>query len=404
MQGTLSPQPGKVWPRSTAPYYPPGSSHVTIGWSFAPVYNPASKRFVAAIEVVCDTWSTPVWIAAVSSDRPDGGWVFDRRLGQYGTNCPHMKLLPNGTFALIFNAHTSSQYYPANATAPGNPPICVGNVTRPAPAAMEPAAGFLPCGPHESPEQGHDCLCSRASEHCDSNTSLSSTYMATTENWPDGPWRMTPLQIMGKGWAPYNATLPSIGTSNPTMALLKDGRAMIGFRSHAGYWPSIHPDHGSGEHIGFGVSSSIEGPFAITANLSWQYSNDEDPFVWQQPAGSLHCLYHNGRGNARDQDPNHGLHAFSTDGAVWHKPADALQWQCASHIDGGHNCSAMYDNRIEFEDGSRLVLGGRERPALLFDPETGYPTHLFNGGIGPNASVPWFAMAQRIRAGQKERK
>jgi len=49
------------------------------------------------------------------------------------------------------------------------------------------------------------------------------------------------------------------------------------------------------------------------------------------------------------------------------------------------------------------VLEGRERPALLFNPETGYPTHLFNGGIGPNASVPWFAMAQRIRAG-KERK
>ena len=198
MAGTLSAQPGKVWPRSTTAYYPQSSNHITIGWSFAPVYNPASKRYVAAIEIVCDAWSTPVWIAAVSSDRPDGGWVFDRRLGQYGTNCPHMKLLPNGTFALIFNAHASSQYYPANATAPGNPPICVGNVTRPPSAAMEPAAGFLPCGPDESPEQGHNCLCSRASKHCNFNTSISGTYMATTENWPDGPWRMSPLQIMGK--------------------------------------------------------------------------------------------------------------------------------------------------------------------------------------------------------------
>ena len=143
------------------------------------------------------------------------------------------------------------------------------------------------------------------------------------------------------------------------------------------------------------------GPFAITANLSWQYSNDEDPFVWQQPDGSLHCLYHNGRGNTHN--PNHGLHAFSSDGTVWHKPADALQWQCASHATGSHNCTAMYDNRIEFADGSALLLGGRERPALLFDPATGYPTHLFNGGIGPNTSVPWFAMAQRVGVERNER-
>jgi len=42
------------------------------------------------------------------------------------------------------------------------------------------------------------------------------------------------------------------------------------------------------------------------------------------------------------------------------------------------------------------MLEGRERPALLFDPETGAPSWLFNGGISANRSVPWFAMAQAI--------
>ena len=44
------------------------------------------------------------------------------------------------------------------------------------------------------------------------------------------------------------------------------------------------------------------------------------------------------------------------------------------------------------------MLSGRERPALLFDEETGAPTVLYNGAIDANRSVPWYAMAQRIRS------
>ena len=113
-----------------------------------------------------------------------------------------MKRLPNGTFALIFDAHTSS-IYPPGATAPDNPPICVGNTTQPAAAAMVPA--FRPCGVNESPNLGHNCLCSRESLHC--TETGASTYMATTENWPDGPWRISAVPIGGVGWSPYNKTI-----------------------------------------------------------------------------------------------------------------------------------------------------------------------------------------------------
>ena len=387
---------GRVWPRSTAPYVTHDAApHGTLGWSFAPAYDPASRRFVAAVEAVCDKWGGDVWLAAVSSDRPDGGWRFDRRLGPAGTNCPHLRRLANGTFALVFDALTSG-IFPANETKDPAAPVCVGDAV-PCPAAMAPV--LRPCGADEAPSLGHDCLCSRASRHCPSVHS--GVYVATTAAFPAGPWRIAPLRISGAGWSPYNASLASIGTSNPTAVQLQDGRSLLSIRSHAGYWPGV-----KGEHTAFALSDSIEGPFAISGNLSWQFGNDEDPFVWQQPDGTMHCLYHNGR----SKHTNHGLHAFSRDGVAWHKPADALLPKCAFGnastpvTPSLHNCSAMYGDAVALDDGSRIVLTGRERPALLFDEATGAPTYLFNGAIDANQSVPWYAMAQAIKIKQEAHK
>ena len=126
------------------------------------------------------------------------------------------------------------------------------------------------------------------------------------------------------------------------------------------------------------------------------YASPRDPFVWQQRDGSLHCLYHNGRGSST----NHGLHAFSSDGKTWHKAPDALLPACARRAAGSptpsyHNCSALYTDTVELDDGTTMVLSGRERPALLFDEVTGAPSILYNGAID---SVAWYAMAQRIRS------
>ena len=104
------------------------------------------------------------------------------------------------------------------------------------------------------------------------------------------------------------------------------------------------------------------------------------------------------------------LYANSTDGVAWHKPADALLPKCAFGnastpvTPSLHNCSAMYGDAVALDDGSRIVLTGRERPALLFDEATGAPTHLFNGAIDANQSVPWYAMAQAIKIKQEAHK
>jgi hypothetical protein len=163
------------------------------------------------------------------------------------------------------------------------------------------------------------------------------------------------------------------------------------------------------------------------------------PRQWQQRDGSLHCLYHNGRGKYT----NHGLHAFSVDGRTWHKAPDALLPACAQRAVGVpispafHRCSvrqspslnwqtrpaqlinrlrstarnallvlnwqkrpwqALYTNEVILDDGTTITLSGRERPALLFDEATGAPTVLYNGAISSDHSVPWYAMAQRIRS------
>lgn len=384
---------GKVWPISRASYLHNGTS---IGWSFAPVYDPERRLYVAAIESVCNKWGAGVWTAAVSSATPDGPWKFEQRLGGVGTNSAHMKRLDNGTFVVTFAALASGIWWPANETADPTAPICVGDSVHSA-SAMEPV--WPPCGPEESPSLGHNCICSRQSTRC---TSVNGIYVATTEHFPGGPWHLSQARVSGAGWSPYNESLQTIGTSNPSAVVLQDGRALLGMRSHAGYWPSIAPyeneTYGGGEHIGFAMSDSVQGPFTVVGNLSWQYGNDEDPFVWQQRDGTFHCLYHNGRGKWT----NHGLHAFSTDGKTWHKPSVNLLPPCAARTSGkaspsAHNCSSMYLDRVDLDDGTFIELAGRERPALIFDAETGAPTWLYNGAINNDEDPDWYAMAQPIR-------
>lgn len=261
---------GRVWPRTIEPYvkHDRTKQHRTIGWSFAPAFDPVTRRYVAAVEAVCDKWGADVWLAAVSSDRPDGNWRFERRLGPAGTNCPHMKRLANGTFTLFLDALPSG-IYPANETKDPTAPICVGDNVASA-AQMEPV--LRPCGPDEAPSLGHNCLCSRISRHCPEVHS--GVYAASTDHWPDGPWRIATIDIAGPGWAPYNTSMYSIGTSNPTFVQLHDGPTLLSIRSHAGYWPQIesklNETYGSGEHIGFAMSNAVEGPYQIVANLSWE--------------------------------------------------------------------------------------------------------------------------------------
>lgn len=260
-----------------------------------------------------------------------------------------------------------------------NPPVPAGGVA------------LRACGKGET-EARDECLCSTLTPgaECTANIHVASAASVLT-----GRWDVAPVTVTGAGWNPFNATVPNIGESNPAVGLLRDGSVVLAFRSHlkGGYWPGV-----GGEHIGFALGGSLlQREFTVAANLSWGHpasGNDEDPFCWQQREDlSLHCLYHNGRSSTT----NLGLHAFSADGKQWHKPAQNYDSACAEH----RNCSAMYTNLVELDDGTSTTLVGRERPSLLFDPATGRPTHLYNGAIPADVhthGTPWYSMVQAVGA------
>jgi hypothetical protein len=380
-----------VWPATVR-----GEQRTTMAWSFAPTYDHIARKYYAVVETGCGpTWNEGFYLAAVASDRADGGWTFVRWLSPYFVNSPHLLQAPNGSFVLHFQTgrvewpHANASAAPTCSGGPGNGP------------ALPPAGTDMPlraCGAQET-EAADNCLCSTLSaEVCAANI-----HVARNDGAFDAAngWSVVqPVTVAGAGWNPFNSTVPNIGESNPAAALLSDGRALLAFRSHlkGGYWPGVR-----GEHIGFAMGGSgavvspvgglLQTAYNVTANLSYTTAvgNDEDPFLWQQPDGTLHCLYHNGRSHTR----NLGLHAFSRNGTVWHKPADARTESCSS----GRHCTALYTNELRIEGGGTVTLTGRERPSLLFDAVTKRPTYLFNGAIPENGSHPWYAMAQAIGRG-----
>ena len=99
------------------------------------------------------------------------------------------------------------------------------------------------------------------------------------------------------------------------------------------------------------------GPYDVIATNAC--GPGEDNYIYVDTRGHFHCLYH----RAPFQDLTaQGGHAYSVDGYTWHV-SDA----------------AAYPAAIQYRDGSVGRYGKRERPHLIFDPQTGEPTHLTNG-------------------------
>ena len=103
--------------------------------------------------------------------------------------------------------------------------------------------------------------------------------------------------------------------------------------------------------------------------------NWEGQTVWVDRRGHFHALMHAWRGQMNDypicdrSTPEGyafctavGGHAFSLDAQHWY----------ISPV-------AAYNHTVQYEDGTVLHLRARERPFLLFDPETREATHLING-------------------------
>ena len=159
-----------------------------------------------------------------------------------------------------------------------------------------------------------------------------------------GPWRSQNVSITGAG---------TLHKSNPTAVALPDGRVLLSFRFNGD----------DGEHVGFAIGETFKGPFRSVSNLSHTGGNDEDSYLWRQPDGTLHVVYHNGP---------HGHHAFATGtssgaGAA----ADNFSFVPSPGVSGN-----AFELDVQWSNGSHTEMRRRERPEILFAPN-GLPEVLY---------------------------
>ena len=150
-------------------------------------------------------------------------------------------------------------------------------------------------------------------------------------NSPNGPW------------IPFQGTLPDC--NNPTQFQHPNSTWFLVCDSNMLY-----------------RGPNITGPFDFVTQIARGGTPGifEDGFLWIDPRGNWHMLFHTY--TMPDVDPIAiSGHSFSRDGLTW-IPA----------------CVQPYFNIANVTNGPPVIMSTRERPKLLFNTQ-GEPTHLFNG-------------------------
>ena len=106
--------------------------------------------------------------------------------------------------------------------------------------------------------------------------------------------------------------------------------------------------------------------------------NTEDTFMWRDPRGRLHALFH----DMQPTTTRHvGGHAFSVDGLHWN-----------------YSSVGAYNSTVALVSGGSFTYKRRERPHLLLD-KAGNPAYLTNGVV-PGVAADWsFTGVYAIRGG-----
>jgi len=173
----------------------------------------------------------------------------------------------------------------------------------------------------------------------------------------DGPWSFeTAFQPNASGNHPF---FPA-SVDNPAPFFYPNGSVGVMFRSYTRASAEFH------SVIGIARADDWRGPWTLPTEPIFA-GLEEDPFWFYQPAtNSYHALFHSMGGCS-----NVGCHAFSRDSITWTL-----------------STTPAYNFTISFTDGTKTTFSRRERPQLVFDPETGAPTHLINGIQLPRADQP----------------
>jgi hypothetical protein len=306
----------RVWPAAA-----PASVNASA-WGITAVFDPSDGLYHAFITVACGedgvvgSGGGESFVAHVASAQADRGFEFVGMVTPQTSFGPHVAVTPDGsTFVLVFRVNELL----ANAS------ICLGNASSPQPPAFG-RTSYIPASSLVSgdPEGG------------------TNIYVAWAKAMR-GPWSVARLNITGAG---------DVHKSNPSLAFLRDGRVLLGYRYN-------EPKVGELNAFAFAANNDFRGPYECVCNLTAGRPGDEDPFVWEQPDGTLHALYHNGP---------YGYHAFAVD----EQGAGGRAW--AVSPSGAH----AFTLDVSYDDGTSEALRRRERPELTFGA-SGAPVALLNG-------------------------
>lgn len=179
-----------------------------------------------------------------------------------------------------------------------------------------------------------------------------------------GPWKRHDTPLLEPRPDKWDGTI----TSNPSAAILEDGRTYLVYKSSADF-------QGSTLQLGVAFAPTPDGPYTrLSDDPIFQFPNPdfhvEDPYVWHAD-GRFHVImkddYKNDCGGVTGEW-GAGIYATSE---------DAIHWEIADP-------PKAYSRTVRWTDGTTTTFANLERPNLLI--QDGVPTHLFCAvGEGPKA-------------------
>jgi hypothetical protein len=188
--------------------------------------------------------------------------------------------------------------------------------------------------------------------------------MAWTKDIMRGPWQQR--TILRDNQPSFNQSSWHCGQNNPSAQILANGTIVLVFRANSCAGKS-------GELLGVAIASNWTAEFerhpSPIISPATAISNNEDPFVWQQPDGSWHIVNHQqSKGNVcGSSDAGHscGAHWFAHDPrGPWHMSLEPV-----------------YSANVTLSNGSHAEFQTRQRPQLVFDSDaTMTPLYLFTSG------------------------
>lgn len=173
-------------------------------------------------------------------------------------------------------------------------------------------------------------------------------YVATAPSMA-GPWKTKRLEIGGLGG--QHISNPSIVYVKPESAAASIGNVWMAFRYNGPH----------GESVGFATAPTAGGPYTVLTTLTCR--GCEDPFIWQQPDGTMHCLFHL---------QERGFHVFSQNGTHWVEPVVNMT---TSTMPADEEAFCV---NVTMAQAPPVSLNRRERPGIVFNSD-GLPATFYSG-------------------------